>query len=521
MEERKKVLLIIMDGLGAAPTGKGNAVVLANPQNLSSLWTTTPHTYLLASGEAVGLPKSAKGNSEVGHMNIGGGRVVLQTLPRINKSIERGLYFNNNILKEALDFANKNKSRIHILGLASQGGVHADIGHITATIEFFSKRNFQGDLFIHAFTDGRDSPVNDGIRNLNIIQKCIETNGIGQIATLCGRAWAMDRNKLWDRTKKAYDLLVSNIGQECNSYVNCLQNAYSHNISDEYIPPTVLVKNSNIRKGDVVLFLNFRPDRALQLSEALYEENFDKFPRQNIYPIFFAGMVEYKKRFPKKVIFPKQYINLPIGNIFSSYGYRQLRIAESEKFPHVTYFFNGGVEIKYPGEDRIEVPSPSVPTYDLRPEMSAIKVTELLIDRIQKNIYDFLLVNFANPDMVGHTGNISATIKAVSTVDYCVNRLVKEFTARDGVVIITADHGNAEELINIDTNEIDTEHSFNPVPLMIAGLPTFTNKLKYGALKDIAPTVLDIMGIPIPSEMTGKSLLYSSTSPAFNSADNI
>jgi len=232
-------------------------------------------------------------------------------------------------------------------------------------------------------------------------------------------------------------------------------------------------------------------------------------------------MVEYKKRFPKKVIFPKQYINLPIGNIFSSYGYRQLRIAESEKFPHVTYFFNGGVEIKYPGEDRIEVPSPSVPTYDLQPEMSAIKVTELLIDRIQKNIYDFLLVNFANPDMVGHTGNISATIRAVSTVDYCVNRLVKEFTARDGVVIITADHGNAEELINIDTNEIDTEHSFNPVPLMIAGLPTFTNKLKYGALKDIAPTILDIMGIPIPNEMTGTSLLYSSTSPAFNSADNI
>ena len=521
MEERKKVLLIIMDGLGAAPASKGNAVVLANPQNLSSLWTTSPHTYILASGESVGLPRSAKGNSEVGHMNIGGGRIIFQTLPRINRSIERGLYFNNNILKEALDFANKNNTRIHILGLASEGGVHADTKHITATIEFFSKRNFQGQLFVHAFTDGRDSPVNDAVRNLDIIQKCMDTNGIGQIATLCGRAWAMDRNELWDRTKKAYDLLVSNVGNECNSYTDCLQNAYSQNISDEYIPPTVLVKDSNIKKGDVVLFLNFRPDRALQLSQAIYDEEFNKFPRQNIFPIFFASMVEYKRGFPKKVIFPKQYINLPLGNVFSSYGFRQLRIAESEKFPHVTYFFNGGVEIKYSGEDRIEVPSPSVPTYDLQPEMSAIKVTEILIDRIKTNIYDFLLVNFANPDMVGHTGNISATIKAISTVDYCVNRLINEFTSRDGVVIITADHGNAEELINIDTNEIDTEHSYNPVPLIINGLPTSTNKLKYGSLQDIAPTILDIMGIPKPSEMTGSSLLYSNTSPAFNSTDYI
>jgi 2,3-bisphosphoglycerate-independent phosphoglycerate mutase len=521
MNQKKKVMLIILDGLGAAPASKGNAVVQANPQNLSSLWLTNPHTYLMASGEAVGLPYDGKGNSEVGHMNIGAGRTVIQTLPRINKSINRGAYFNNNILKEALQYAIQNNSRVHLLALASQGGVHSHLKHITSTIQFFSKNNFQGNLFIHAFTDGRDSPVNDAQRNLDVIQKCIDENGLGQIASLCGRAWAMDRNNQWDRTKKAYDLLVSNIGETCGSYSQCLLNSYSKNISDEFVQPTTLVKDSNIRKNDVVIFLNFRPDRALQLSQAIFDEEFDKFPRLNIYPIFFASMVEYKKGFPKKVLFPKQYINLPLGNILSTYGLRQLRISESEKFPHVTYFFNGGTAIRYSGEDRIEVPSPSVSTYDLMPEMSALKITDVLIDRIKSNIYDFIVVNFANPDMVGHTGNIQATIKAISTVDYCVNSLVKEFTARGGVAIITSDHGNSEELINIDTNEIDTEHSYNPVPLIISGLSISNNRLKYGALKDIAPTILNIMGIPAPSEMTGSSLLYPTTQNIFNSSTNI
>jgi len=509
MNEKKKVLLIIMDGLGAAPASNGNAVVLANPQNLSSLWTTSPHTYLLASGEAVGLPKNVKGNSEVGHMNIGGGRVVTQTLPRINKSIDSGMFFNNKVLKEALKYALQNNSRVHLLALASEGGVHSHIKHINSTIKFFSQNSFEGNLFVHAFTDGRDSSVNDATRNLDLIQKCIDDNGIGSIATICGRAWAMDRNRKWERTKVAYDLLTANIGDTCGSYSQCLLNSYSKNITDEFVRPTVLIKNSNIQKNDVVIFLNFRPDRALQLSQALYEQGFNKFPTRDISPIYFISMVEYKKGFPQKVLFPKQYINLPLGNIISTYGLRQLRIAESEKFPHVTYFFNGGTAVKYSGEDRIEVPSPSVPTYDIQPEMSALKVTDILINRFSQNVYDFIVVNFANPDMVGHTGNIPATIKAVSTVDYCVNRLVKEFTARDGVVVITADHGNAEELINIDTNQMDTEHSYNPVPLIVVGLPYSTNRLKYGALKDISPTILKIMGYPIPSEMTGTPLLLS------------
>lgn len=517
MNQKKKVLLIILDGLGAAPASKGNAVVQANPQNLSSLWMTSPHTYLLASGEAVGLPQEVKGNSEVGHMNIGGGRTVLQALPRINKSIEKETFFNNNILKESLEFAKVNNSRVHLLALASEGGVHSHTSHITSTIKFFSKNNFQGNLLVHAFTDGRDSPTNDAKRNLDLIQGSIEENGLGQIASLCGRAWAMDRNNNWERTKKAYDLIVSNIGETCGSYSQCLINSYSKNISDEFVEPTLLVKDSNIRKGDVVLFLNFRPDRALQLSQAIFDESFDKFPRTNIYPIFFASMVEYKKGFPRKVLFPKQYLNLPLGNIISTYGLRQLRISESEKFPHVTYFFNGGTAIRYSGEDRVEVPSPSVSTYDQIPEMSALKVTDVLLNRIRSNVYDFIVVNFANPDMVGHTGNIPATIKAISTVDYCINTLVKEFTARGGVAVITSDHGNSEELINIDTNEMDTEHSYNPVPLIISGLSVSTNKLKYGSLKDIAPTILNIMGIPVPPEMTGSSLLYPTSQNIFNS----
>jgi len=507
MNEKKKVMLIILDGVGCAPASKGNAVVLSKPTNLASMWSAYPHTYLLASGEAVGLPEGTKGNSEVGHMNIGAGRVVIQTLPRINQSIKNNHFFNNSILKEALSYAKNYNSRIHLLSLVSNGGVHAHIDHLLATIEFFSKNSYQGELFLHAFTDGRDSPINAAMNDLKQVQEHMNMHGVGTIATLCGRAWAMDRNRQWERTKKAYDLLTSNLGEQCGTYHQCLLNSYANGITDEFINPTVLVKNTEIRNNDVVLFLNFRPDRALQLTQALYEKDFNEFPRKDIQQIYFASMLEYRRNFPQKVIFPRQYINLPLGNILSSNGLRQLRISESEKFPHVTYFFNGGTNVKYSGEDRIEVSSPLVSTYDLQPEMSAKELTNVLLSRISNNIYDFILVNFANPDMVAHTGNIDATIKAVSTVDKCTNRLVKEFVERGGVVVITADHGNAEELINIDTNEIDTEHSYNPVPLMIVGLPNQTLKLRFGSLRDIAPTILDIMNIPIPSEMNGKTLL--------------
>lgn len=507
MKPKQKVLLIILDGLGAAPQNNGNAVVMANPTHLSTLWNTTPHTYLLASGEAVGLPKNVKGNSEVGHMNIGAGRVVAQNLPRINQSIDKGLFFKNSILNESLLTAQRYKSRIHIMGLLSDGGVHSHIDHLLATLKFFAQKNFTQDIFIHAFTDGRDSAPDSAKIYLDKVQSTINTYGIGQIATICGRSWAMDRNGNWNRTKKAYDLLTQNIGYKYPTYEDLLLDTYSKGITDEFIEPSVIIPNSQIRQNDVVIFLNFRTDRALQLTQALIDPQFTYFPRVNINPMYFASMVEYRKDFPEKVLFPKQYINVPIGNIVGTLGLKQLRIAESEKFPHVTYFFNGGKSVRYANEDRIEVPSPAVATYDLKPEMSALKMTDILVNRINSDIYDLIVANFANPDMVGHTGNIEATIRAIQTVDHCVNELVTNFTARGGAVIITADHGNAEEVINLDTGEIDTEHSLNPVPLMIAGTNLRPQKLQYGALKDVTPTILDIMGVPKPAEMTGLSLI--------------
>ena len=507
MKIKQKVLLIILDGLGAAPNSEGNAVVNAKPHNLASLWSTSPHTYLLASGEAVGLPKDVKGNSEVGHMNIGAGRVIVQTLPRIDQSISKGLFFKNATLLEALRYAERANSRVHLLGLASDGSVHSHLNHINSTIQFFAQNNFNGELFFHAFTDGRDSPPNSAQEYLDQVQNVMNQTALGKIATICGRAWAMDRNGNWDRIQRAYDLITQNIGNKCDTYKQCIEKSYSYKITDEFIEPTVIVQGSQIKPRDVVLFLNFRPDRALQLTRALVDSNFSECKRVNIYPIYFASMVEYRKNFPPKVLFPKQYINFPIGNIIASYGLRQLRIAESEKFPHVTYFFNGGAPIRYTNEDRIEIPSPSVPTYDLKPEMSAIPMTINLITMIESNIYDFIVVNYANPDMVGHSGNIEATMKAITVVDSCVADLVRAFTVRGGAVIITSDHGNAEELINLDNGDMDTEHSLNPVPIMISGLNITPRNLKYGALKDITPTILDIMGIPTPSDMTGVSLL--------------
>ena len=509
MNIKQKVLLIILDGLGVAPDSPGNAVVKANTPNLSSLWSTSPHTYLLASGEAVGLPKEVKGNSEVGHLNIGAGRVITQTLPRIDRSIKKGLFFKNNTLEEAFKYAQRFNSRVHLLGLLSDGSVHSHISHFEAVIKFFAEKGLKSPLFLHAFTDGRDSPPSSALTYFDRIQKVMDNYSLGKIATICGRAWAMDRNESWDRTKKAYDLLTLNSGNTCPSFTQCVQKSYENKIADEFIEPTVIIPDSMIKPRDVVLFLNFRPDRALQLSKALVDSSFTHFRRINIYPIFFASMVEYRKKFPLKVLFPKQYITYPIGNIIASSGLRQLRIAESEKFPHVTYFFNGGASIRYTNEDRIEIPSPSVPTYDTKPEMSAVELTNQLLGKIESNIYDFIVVNYANPDMVGHTGNLEATIKAIETVDVCVGQLVKTFTIRGGAVIITADHGNAEEVINLDTGQTDTEHSFNPVPFLISGLNIAPRNLPYGALKDITPTILNIMGIPIPSDMTGFSLLNS------------
>lgn len=506
MNAKQKVMLIILDGLGAAPKSKGNAVVMADPQHLSTFWNISPHTYLIASGESVGLPKNVKGNSEVGHLNIGAGRVVSQNFPRINDAIQKGLFYKNNTLRDAFVHATRFNSNIHLVGLLSDGAVHSHIDHFKATIDYFAKSNFQNQIFIHAFTDGRDTPTNVALTYLTDLDKYCLEKGLGKISTLVGRYYGMDRNMKWDRTQRAYHLLTQNYGDKFNTYQEAIQTYYSRGLTDEFLDPAV-INPSKIEANDVVLLMNFRSDRMIQLTEAFVTTPFKPFSTQNIPNLFLASMVEYRKNFPQKVVFPKQYINLPLGKIIESVGMNQLRIAETEKFPHVTYFFNGGIPIIYEREDRILIDSPKVPTYDIKPEMSAFEVTSAVIQRIPSKIYDFILVNFANTDMVGHTGNLEAGIKSVKVVDECVRTLVREFTSYGGAVLITADHGNVEEMINLTNNQIDTEHSLNPVPLIVVGTKVTRRNLPYGALKDIAPTILDIMGITKPAEMTGNSLI--------------
>lgn len=503
-----KILLIILDGVGSAPKSPGNAVALANLKTLPQLWNTHPHTYLLASAQAVGLPKGIKGNSEVGHLNIGAGRVINQNLPRIDRYIEKGHIDTNNVLFESLRHSIQNGGNVHLLGCLSDGAVHSHINHLLAVLKFFAQNNFTGNVIIHAFTDGRDSSPNEAGKYFEIVEKQIAKLGVGSFGTIVGRYLAMDRNQTWDRTQQAYDLLTKLQGTKYGSWKEALDSAYSQGKTDEFIPPSV-VSNGDVRikEGDSVVFLNFRSDRALQLSEAFLLESFNHFPTIKFSNLYFSSMVEYRKNFPKNILFPKEYINLPLGKIIAEAGHRQLRIAESEKYPHVTYFFNGGSSIRFQNEDRIEIPSPSVATYDLKPEMSTKEVVDSLVGRIRQNIYDFILLNLANGDMVGHTGNLEASIKAVETMDWAVETLVRQFTALGGTVIITSDHGNVEEVLDLKTGQIDTEHSINPVPLIIVGPNTTIRGLPYGSLKDIAPTVLNLMKIPIPSEMTGRSLL--------------
>ncbi len=506
MNAKQKVMLIILDGLGAAPKSKGNAVTIADPKHLSTFWNISPHTYLLTSGESVGLPKNVKGNSEVGHLNIGAGRTVSQNLPRINSAIEKGLIYKNNTLRDAFVHATKFGSNIHLVGLLSDGSVHSHINHFKAVIDYFSKSNFQNEIFIHAFTDGRDTPTNVALTYLTEMDRYCLENGTGKIGTLVGRYYAMDRNMKWDRTQRTYELLTQNAGDQFSTYQEAIQSYYSRGLTDEFLEPAV-INPSKIKANDVVLLMNFRPDRMIQLAEAFLTTPFKPFSTQPIPNLFVASMVEYRKNFPEKVIFPKQYINLPLGKIIESVGMNQLRVAETEKFPHVTYFFNGGIPIVYEREDRILIQSPKVATYDMKPEMSAFEITESIMQRIPSNIYDFILVNFANTDMVGHTGNLEAGIKSVKVVDECVRTLTREFTLHGGAVLITADHGNVEEMVNLTNDQIDTEHSLNPVPLIITGTKVTRRNLPYGSLRDIAPTILDIMGITKPAEMTGTSLI--------------
>jgi len=506
MNAKQKVLLIILDGVGAAPKNPGNAVVLGQPDNLAKYWSTSPRTYLLASGKAVGLPPNVKGNSEVGHLNLGAGTTVLQNLPRIDKAIENGLIYKNNVLKNAFVHAQKYNSNIHLIGLVSDGSVHSHVNHFKALVDYFAKLNFQNELYIHAITDGRDTAPNSSVKYLLELDKFCLERGLGKIATIVGRYFAMDRNRKWDRTQRAYYLFEKNMGEKFPTYHRAITEYYQRGITDEFIEPTI-INPGKVEPNDVVIMVNFRPDRTLQITEAFISPNFAGFLREPISNLYVATMTEYRKDLLVNVIFPKQYIDLPLGKIIDSVGLRQLRISETEKFPHVTYFFNGGQPLPYSKEDRVVVPSPRVPTYDLKPEMSAVEMTELLKKRLKGMPYDFILLNFANADMVGHTGDIQAAIKAIKTVDYCTKELVNHFTALGGAVIITADHGNAEEMLNEEDNSINTEHSINPVPFILSGTDVAPRILPYGALCDVAPTILQLMGLQKPSEMNGKSLI--------------
>lgn len=519
----KPLCLIILDGWGINRSKKGNAILLAKTPNMDRFYDIYPNTMLKSSGEAVGLPEGQMGNSEVGHLNIGAGRVVYQEFTRINKSIKDGDFFTNEVLIAAVKNVRKNKSCLHLMGLISDGGVHSHINHLKALIDLAYKNNIKN-LHIHAFLDGRDVPPRSAIPYLLKIDDYLKKRAIGEIATISGRYYAMDRDNRWDRVKKAYDALVYRKGETFNSAKELVEKSYSNGTDDEFIVPGLLkVKDdrcARVKTGDSLIFFNFRPDRARQITKAFIFKNFEDFDRGSNSPeVFFVCMTQYNKEFTAPIAFPPALIKNTLGEVLSLNGMKQLRIAETEKYAHVTFFFNGGVEKANPGEDRILIPSPKVATYDLKPEMSAYEVTDKVLEKIDENKYDVIVLNYANPDMVGHTGFLNAAIKAVETVDECVGRVVAKVNEKGGIGIITADHGNIEEMVNCATDCPITAHSTSLVPFIVCsgdikglkgqGIKELTDNESFGALCDIAPTIIELLGLKKPIEMTGESLILS------------
>jgi len=509
----KPTVLIIMDGVGVAPPGPGNAVTLAKTPFLDKYWPSYPHTYLKAAGLDVGLPEGTDGNSEVGHMNIGAGKIVYQELPRIDMAIEDKSFFKNPVILNGIKQMKALNTNFHIIGLVGGGKVHSSLAHLLTLIKLLSEQDIDRDrVFLHLFTDGRDSPPKSCLEYIQQVDMQCKIKSVGRIASLCGRYYAMDRDQRWDRTQKAYEMLTKGKGKKVQNWEEAVELSYREGITDEYIEPCVVTTEhkpiGSVEKGDVILFCNFRGDRAIQLTQAFIDKNFKNFEREPIEDIYFIGMTEYAVDYPEHVAFPEEVISNPLGRVLSDNGLTQLRIAESEKFMHVTHFFNCKSNLLYPGEDNIEVPSPKdVSTYDQKPEMNAPLLTDILVDKIYSNEYDFILVNFANPDMVAHTGVLDAAIKAMETTDQCIGRIIPKILDRNGAVIITADHGNIEELIESKTGGIDTKHSTNPVPLIVVKGGEVPRELTVGILADIAPTILAIMGIEKPVNMIGRNLL--------------
>ena len=506
--KKHPLALIILDGFGYRKETEGNAIAMAKKPVLDEVFSAHPHTLIGASGMDVGLPDGQMGNSEVGHTNIGAGRIVYQELTRITKSIQDGSFFQNEAFLAAVDQCRWFNSTLHIFGLMSDGGVHSHLDHICALLEL-AKREGLKKVCVHCFMDGRDTPPTSGKGYVQKIQDKIDELGVGCIATVSGRYYAMDRDKRWDRLERAYSAIVYGQGELYPSATAGIQASYDKGVTDEFIEPFIVTENAFIRRDDAVIFANFRPDRAREITRALVDPDFDGFAREegNL-PIKYVCMTQYDATMPNvEVAFKPQSLKNTFGEYIADKGLTQLRIAETEKYAHVTFFFNGGVEKEYKNEDRALIKSPSVATYDLKPEMSAYEVTDEVVKRIEADKYDVIILNFANCDMVGHTGVIPAAVKAVEAVDTCVGRVLDALLAHGGCALVTADHGNADQMLEADGKSPFTAHTTNPVPLALVGRDDVKALAEGGVLADLPPTMLDLLGLEQPEEMTGHSLI--------------
>ncbi|RLD63889.1 MAG: 2,3-bisphosphoglycerate-independent phosphoglycerate mutase [Bacteroidetes bacterium] len=506
MENNRKVMLMILDGWGIGDKSKSDVIYNGKTPNIDNLLKKYPHSQLITSGEKVGLPEGQMGNSEVGHLNIGAGRVVYQDLVKINKAIEDNSITENKVLVDAFTYAKKNNKNVHFLGLLSDGGVHSSNKHLYKLCEVANDYGLTN-VFVHAFTDGRDTDPKSGLGFITELQNKLKTS-TGKIASITGRYYAMDRDKRWERIKEAYDALIFGKGFQTNNAIDAVNQSYKKNVTDEFIKPIVIVENNKpiglIQDNDVVIFINFRNDRAKEITIALTQQDFPEY-NMKTKPLYYCTMTPYDATFEGlHILFDKDNVKNTIGEVIANAGKKQIRIAETEKYAHVTFFFSGGREKEFKNEKRILIPSPKVATYDLKPEMSAFEVKDAIVEELKKQETDFVCLNFANGDMVGHTGVYEAILKAVSTVDTCVGEIVETATKNDYELIIIADHGNADNAINPDGSP-NTAHSLNPVPCIL--ISDRFEKINNGILADVAPTILTLMGINIPSEMTGKSLV--------------